>query len=454
MTSSYLQPGTALHGKYLVERELAVGGTCRLYTGHPLSGAGLVAIKELRPSADPDERRLEIEQFQREYDLLDSLDHPALPRALDFFEESGRVYLVEEFVPGESLEKRLADRQRMRPEQALRITRDLLAVLGYLHERNVIYRDVKPSNILLTREGGLRLIDLGAARHHKPRATRDTMPLGTPGYAPPEQYGTAQTDERSDVYSVGVLLHQMLTGIDPVAGEPFHFEPPIAVVPTLPRRISECVMRALRLDPAERFQTAREMRQTLLGKGALPKPPDLARPRPPRQLQPLQSSDLTEYVRTIARSGIYLYTALPAPFIGPALALDPGRPVWVSCVLGTIVAVAFVWIVATGLIVAAYSQFLVEVRRDGLEVVGLFTTRRIRWKDIDALEVVTPINRLNGSGYATLHVGPRRVAFSALWPPVEQLVREVVCHARLVDGGSVPGRCWSTRGCYVHFYER
>src|SRR6266704_2200175 len=158
------------------------------------------------------------ENFKREALLLAGLTHPNLPSIYDHFSEAGRWYLVMDFIEGETLEERLNKEPegRLSVEEAQRIGIQLCTVLGYLHGRQppIIFRDLKPANIMMTPDGHLYLIDFGIARHFKPGQAKDTIAFGSPGYAAPEQYGKAQTTARSDIYSLGANLHQLLTGID------------------------------------------------------------------------------------------------------------------------------------------------------------------------------------------------------------------------------------------------
>lgn len=256
---SELKPGTVLKSRYEVDKSLAEGGMSRVYLGHPLMGAALVVIKELRDPGSDAERAEDLKLFESEYTILRMLDHPSLPLVIDFFEEGGRHYLVEEYVPGETLQDRLEAKGRFPPLEAAQLTLSLLEVFDYLHKRRIVYRDLKPSNVLLARDGRVRLIDFGAARIWREGALRDTIPLGTPGFAPPEQYGKKQTDERSDIYSVGAMLHFMLTGDDPQQRGPWSFASPHTLDPTVPEPLAHVAMRALDLDPAQRFPTAMAM---------------------------------------------------------------------------------------------------------------------------------------------------------------------------------------------------
>ena len=158
--------------------------------------------------------------------VLSGLKHPNLPRIYDHFSDSECWYLVMDFIEGITLEKHLETmpESRLATGEVLEIGIMLSVVLEYLHSRQpaIIFRDLKPANVILRPGGGIALIDFGIARHFKPGQAKDTIPFGSPGYAAPEQYGKAQTTPRSDIYGLGVLLHQLLTGDDP-SQMPFRF---------------------------------------------------------------------------------------------------------------------------------------------------------------------------------------------------------------------------------------
>jgi WD40 repeat protein len=185
----------------------------------------------------PQDRQEAIGAFKHEANLLATLAHPHLPRIYDYFEEAGRWYLIMDFISGETLESRLEHQPTgMLPlEEVLDTGLQLTSVLGYLHTRQppIIFRDLKPANVMRTPEGKLYLIDFGIARLFKPGQSRDTTALGSPGYAAPEQYGKAQTTARADIYSLGALLHQFLSGIDPATNHPllWDFKPLGAAIP-------------------------------------------------------------------------------------------------------------------------------------------------------------------------------------------------------------------------------
>jgi len=192
----------------------------------------LVAIKEINLSnLKPQEIIDATDAFNREVRLLSDLTHPNLPHMYDHFTDSQHWYLVIDFIEGETLEQYLdivrsrgGKSQGLPLHEVLDIGIQLCTVLDYLHthEPPIIFRDLKPANVMRTSNGHLYLIDFGIARHFKPGQTRDTIPLGSPGYAAPEQYGRAQTTPQADIYSLGAMLHQLLTGNDP-AQTPFRF---------------------------------------------------------------------------------------------------------------------------------------------------------------------------------------------------------------------------------------
>ncbi len=264
-----LNPGDRLQNRYRIVRVLGGGGMGQVYLAEDTRLADKpCAVKELLadPQATPEEQEQAAEQFRREAAILAHLQHPNLPHVYDHFEENGRFYLVMDYIEGETLAQRL---QRspggLPPEEVVGWALQLCEVLEYLHSRNppVIFRDLKPSNIMLTPEGQVKLIDFGVARLFDPGKRTDTLKMGTAGYAPPEQYaGQGQTTPRSDIYALGVTLHELLTGDDPTA-HPFTFTPPHQLNRAVSPALSAAVMRAVSLDPAARYPSARALRDAL-----------------------------------------------------------------------------------------------------------------------------------------------------------------------------------------------
>jgi serine/threonine protein kinase len=267
-----LLPLTDLANRYVILERIAQGGMGAIYRAQDQRLQGkIVAVKEMSESAiAPAEREHILECFQREAELLARLDHPNLVRVSDLFQEGERRYMVMEFIEGKTLEKMLEGRTAPFPEEQVLIWADQLCeVLSYLHGQRpkIIYRDMKPTNVMVL-EGTdtVKLIDFGIARFFKPGKRRDTVELGTDGYAPPEQYGKFQTDERADIYALGAMLHQLLTLRDPVT-VPFQFPPVRKLNPKASRRIETVIAKAVKPVRDSRHQSVEEMQIALLGDG-------------------------------------------------------------------------------------------------------------------------------------------------------------------------------------------
>ncbi len=230
----------------------------------------LWAIKEMSDASltDPNERANAVAAFQREAQLLASLDHANLPKVSDFFQEQGKHYLVMDFVQGQTLEAVVETTTGFLSETTvMEWMEQLCDVLDYLHTRQppIIFRDLKPANIMLTPENKIKLIDFGIARLFRPGKSKDTAQYGTIGFASPEQFGTGQTDARSDIYSLGVLLHHLLTRYDPSLS-PFNLPPARNINASVSPQLADVVIRATQAAPHERFQTTKELKQGLQSK--------------------------------------------------------------------------------------------------------------------------------------------------------------------------------------------
>jgi serine/threonine protein kinase len=265
--------------RYVVDQILGRGGMSTVYRAFDLRFSNrVVAVKEMVDQfATPEERKEAERDFQREADLLATLRHPAIPAVFDRFSQNSRHYLVMECIEGENLETLLSRRTEPYPESQVRTwALQLCALLRYLHEQQppVIFRDLKPGNIVVGQEGTLRLIDFGIARFFRPAQSTDTTALGTSGYASPEHY-TGQTDARSDLYSLGATLHHLLTLRDPSKQPPFQFPPVRSINPAVSPEMEAVVARMLLNDRAGRFASAAEVEAALRDR---PKPPP--RPRP------------------------------------------------------------------------------------------------------------------------------------------------------------------------------
>jgi len=263
-----------LKQRYRILAQLGRGGFAAVYKAEDVQfGNRLVAVKEMSQSGlSPKELTDAVEAFKHEAQMLASLQHPNLPRIYDHFSDRGRWYFVMDFIEGETLESYLLRQpgHRLSLQETLAIGLQLCAVLDYLHTRRppVIFRDLKPANILSAPPKHLYLIDFGIARHFKPGQTKDTIPFGSPGYAAPEQYGKAQTTQQSDIYSLGVLLHHLLSGEDP-SEKPFLLSPLRVYGPeglaglAGPAELEHLITRMTALDPEQRPTSVAEVQAQL-----------------------------------------------------------------------------------------------------------------------------------------------------------------------------------------------
>ncbi len=264
-----LKNNTLLQNRYRILRHIGGGGMGLVYLAEDNRLPGrMCAVKEMSPhQLPPNDRTWATDAFRQEAQMLARLDHSGLTSVTDFFPEEGNLYLVMDYVAGETLEEMLekAPNGRLSQGQVLNIVRQLCEVLQYLHGQDppVIFRDLKPSNVMLTPEGQVKLIDFGIARLFKPTKSQDTVTLGTPGYAAPEQWGTAgQSDARSDVYGLGVLLLRLTTGYDPTPN-PFPLPQPRALMPEISPKIEYLILRATPSQPSARYQNIAEFRRDM-----------------------------------------------------------------------------------------------------------------------------------------------------------------------------------------------
>lgn len=200
------------HLRYWLTRVIKSGGQGAVYEGIDQHGK-TYAIKEMLDRFDdPRERNEAVMRFNSEAELLQQLTHPRIPRVYSHFTDEGRHYLTMDFVHGTDLDTLLERNPQGFPEaQVLEWAMQISDVLGYLHDKGLIYRDVKPSNIMVEQDGGIKLVDFGIAKVFTP--TQRGTQIGTPGYAPPEQYQGLATPQ-SDIYALAATLHHLLTGRD------------------------------------------------------------------------------------------------------------------------------------------------------------------------------------------------------------------------------------------------
>ena len=214
--------GTVIDGKYEVLREIGRGGMSVVYLAMDTRLNKQWAVKDIRKKGNGKNDEVVVNSLLAEANLMKRLDHPSLPRIVDIIDNGLTIYVVMDYIEGESLDKILNEYGAQSEEMVIGWAKQLCDALGYLHSQKppIIYRDMKPANVMLKPEGNIKIIDFGIAREYKEQNLADTTVLGTKGYAPPEQY-SGQTDARSDIFALGMTMHHLLTGIDPRSGEAY-----------------------------------------------------------------------------------------------------------------------------------------------------------------------------------------------------------------------------------------
>src|SRR6267143_433279 len=271
----------ALADRYAIDRELGRGGMATVYLAEDLRHHRQVAVKVLRPELAA---ALGGSRFLREIEIAARLTHPHILPLHDSGEAGGFLYYVMPFVEGESLRDRLKREPQLHVEEAVRIAREVATALSHAHSQDVVHRDIKPENILLS--GGEAVVaDFGIARAivaaGAETLTDTGLAVGTPGYMSPEQAtGAMQLDGRSDVYSLGCVLYEMLAGHPPFLGttaqevlarHSLDAVPPLRTIrPELPEAVEHAVRKALAKSPADRFATATAFIGALTRAGASP----------------------------------------------------------------------------------------------------------------------------------------------------------------------------------------
>ncbi len=260
--------GAVLEDKYEILKEIGRGGMSTVYLAMDRRLNKQWAVKEIRkPDGGTDKAAgnaasvtRDEENFGRllkEADLMKRLDHPALPRIVDIIDGGSAIYIVMDYIEGESLDKILKT-EGPRPEKlVIKWAKELCDALSYLHSQSpsVIYRDMKPANVMLKPEGNVKIIDFGIAREYGSE-NPDTAVLGTKGYAPPEQYA-GQTDARSDIFALGMTMHHLLTGVSPLNAE--GYVPVRRWNPDISEGVEAIIDKCVRPDARDRYQSCKEL---------------------------------------------------------------------------------------------------------------------------------------------------------------------------------------------------
>jgi outer membrane protein assembly factor BamB len=268
---SGLQPGATLQNRYQIQGVLGVGGMGSVYGARDLrfpNVTKLVAVKEiLNLAPDPTVREMIVKTFEREANILATLSHPAIPQIYDYFTQGDRSFLVQEYIEGKDLEAFLGDVPGLLAEDVVADwTIQLCDVLSFLHTHEpdpIVFRDLKPSNVMLDQHHRIRLIDFGIARAFA-AGQKGTM-IGTEGYSPPEQY-RGEASPPGDIYALGATLHHLLTKQDPRLEPPFSFaERPLRKLnPGVSPEFDAIVATALNYNPSERFASAQAMKEAVV----------------------------------------------------------------------------------------------------------------------------------------------------------------------------------------------
>ncbi len=257
--------GDVIDGKYEVISLVGQGGMSRVWLARDRRLNKLWAVKEIGRTARDVNNEVVAQSLIAEANLMKRLDHPMLPRVVDIVEDGRTIFVVMDYIEGTSLKRALSEAGRPMDERdVIGWGIQLCDVLEYLHSRKppVIYRDMKPDNIMLREDGTVRLIDFGIAREYKEGKSSDTKVLGTRGYAAPEQFShDAQTDARTDVYALGVTLYVLVTGR--VASRETYWAPIRQIDPTLSEGLEHIIAKATQANPDDRYQTASDMQLDL-----------------------------------------------------------------------------------------------------------------------------------------------------------------------------------------------
>lgn len=278
-----LKVGSLVNGTYKILSEIGRGGMSVVYLAINERANKTWAVKEIRKDGVSDFQVVK-QGLIVETEMLKSFDHPYLPSIIDVIDGEDSFVIVMDYIQGKSLEKvlELSNNQPQKEEDVVRWAMQLCDVLGYLHTREppIVYRDMKPANVMLKPDNNITLIDFGTARKFKNSSVADTVCLGTRGYAAPEQYGgMGQTDARTDIYCLGATLYHLLTGHSP-ADPPYEIYPIGKWIPAyadsgLEQIISKCTQQ----DPNERYQSCAELLYDLEHMGDMKKELRLARER-------------------------------------------------------------------------------------------------------------------------------------------------------------------------------
>lgn len=259
-----LEIGTLVDGKYKILNKVGQGGMSVVYLAMNEKANKQWAIKEVRKDGIKDFEVVK-QGLVVETDMLKKLSHPSLPSIIDVIEDEDTFLIVMDYIQGNHLGKALEEFGAQPQENVIEWAKQLCDVLYYLHTRTpaIIYRDMKPSNVMLKPDGNVTLIDFGTAREFKEKNLADTTCLGTVGYAAPEQFGgMGQTDARTDIYCLGATLYHLVTGMNPCE-PPYEIKPIREINPTLSGGLERIILKCTQRNPQDRYQSCAELMYAL-----------------------------------------------------------------------------------------------------------------------------------------------------------------------------------------------
>lgn len=257
--------GAVIDGKYEILKLVGKGGMSKVYLAMDKRLNKQWAVKEIEKKSRDKNNLVVIQSAIAEANMIKRLDHPTLPRIVDIIDNGNVIYIIMDYIEGESLSKVLERDGAQPQDQVIEWAKDLCEVLEYLHTREpaIIYRDMKPANVMLKPDGSLKLIDFGIAREYKDQNIEDTVSLGTKGYAAPEQFGgKGQTDARTDIYCLGVTLYHLVTGQNPCE-PPYELYPIRHWDPSLSAGLEAIIQKCTQLNPVDRYQSCAELMYAL-----------------------------------------------------------------------------------------------------------------------------------------------------------------------------------------------
>lgn len=253
--------GQIIENKYEILKRIGKGGMSEVYLAMDRNLNKQWAVKEIKKKARDRNNEVVIQSAIAEANMMKKLDHPCLPRIVDIIDRKNVIYVVMDYIEGEPLSKILEQYGAQPQEIVIEWAKELAGVLEYLHMQDppIIYRDMKPANIMLQPNGNIKLIDFGIAREYKEQNVEDTVSLGTKGYAAPEQFGgKGQTDPRTDIYCLGVTLYHLVTGQNPCE-PPYELYPIRHWKPELSAGLESIILKCTQMNPQDRYSSCAEL---------------------------------------------------------------------------------------------------------------------------------------------------------------------------------------------------